>query len=544
MGQKKNREYTKHVYKKTTQKYYVKGDEAAERKIRLSDSAIKAVALTFYPFYLAVSGTGKLVKKIKSTFKSRTAQNTYKLSLGSSNALIGTHLPKVKAFFKGHYERSKEATKGLAEKSMPFVKKNKWALGAVSAALLLTLSGAMLLKNTEATAMMPEEPPTHVVAAIEKEDPEVLALETAISSAETTVVETPEFKVYSAASARAYEIKANGKTVARFKTEEEAELLLQKLKEEYTLDQENEILEAYFSEVVEIEHNFVDIMDFEGYDNVDDAVAFIKLGTREEKTHVVQKGENYWVIANYYGISPYDLESANPEIKPERLQIGMEISLVVPTPLITVSTVERLVYTDKIAFDVVYEQTSNLFKGETKTKVNGVQGERVVEAEIIRQNGREIARTILSEEVKSQPQARVVYQGTKNPPPKVGTGSMIRPLSGGYVSSEFGPRGRGRHYGIDIAVNRGTPIVAADGGTVSFAGWGNSYGYYVIIDHGGNISTLYAHNSQLAVKRGDRVHQGQIIAYSGNTGNSTGAHLHFEVRVNGVKVNPRNYVRF
>lgn len=544
MGQEKKREYTKKVYKRTSQKYYVKGDEAAERKIRLSDSAIKAVALTFYPFYLAVSGCGKLVKKVKTSFKSNKLHSTYKLKLEKTKEHISQKMPKVLGFVNDTFGKVKSQTQSLIVKSSPFVKKNKWALGALTSALVLTVSGAMLLGNSEPTEMVAVELPTHVVSVMEEPAPEALSLNATVSGEETVSIAIPEFKVYSAASARAYEVKANGKTVARFRTEEEAELLLSQLKEEYTQDEDSEILEAYFYETVEIEHNFVDIMEFNGYDEVEDALAFIKLGSREEKKHVVQKGENYWVIANYYGISPYDLESANPEIKPERLQIGMEISLIVPTPLITVCTVERLTYTDKIAFNVVYEPTSSLFKGETRTKVNGVQGERIVEAEVVRQNGREIARTILSEDVKSEPQARVVYQGTKDPPPRVGTGTMIRPLSGGYVSSEFGPRGRGRHHGIDIAVTSGTPIVAADGGTVTFAGWGNSYGYYIIIDHGGNISTLYAHNSRLTVKRGDRVHQGQIIAYSGNTGNSTGAHLHFEVRVNGTRVNPRNYVRF
>ncbi|MCD4713474.1 MAG: M23 family metallopeptidase, partial [Clostridiales bacterium] len=72
----------------------------------------------------------------------------------------------------------------------------------------------------------------------------------------------------------------------------------------------------------------------------------------------------------------------------------------------------------------------------------------------------------------------------------------------------------------------------------------SSYGRYIIIDHGGNISTLYAHNSVLNVKKSDKAFQGQVIAASGNTGYSTGPHLHFEVRVNGVPQNPRNYVKF
>jgi murein DD-endopeptidase MepM/ murein hydrolase activator NlpD len=98
------------------------------------------------------------------------------------------------------------------------------------------------------------------------------------------------------------------------------------------------------------------------------------------------------------------------------------------------------------------------------------------------------------------------------------------------------------HYGMDMACKSGTRIGAADGGTVTFAGYKTSFGYVVEIDHGGNLSTLYAHCSKLHVKRGDKVYQGQHIADVGSTGRSTGPHLHFEVHKNGVPQNPRNYI--
>ncbi|MDR1573968.1 MAG: M23 family metallopeptidase, partial [Clostridiales Family XIII bacterium] len=88
-----------------------------------------------------------------------------------------------------------------------------------------------------------------------------------------------------------------------------------------------------------------------------------------------------------------------------------------------------------------------------------------------------------------------------------------------------------------------TPIVASNGGTVIMAGWNNSYGNVVMVDHGGKIVTLYAHNSSLAVSEGDIVGQGQTIAYAGSTGNSTGPHCHFEVRVNGEYQDPEQWVR-
>ena len=116
------------------------------------------------------------------------------------------------------------------------------------------------------------------------------------------------------------------------------------------------------------------------------------------------------------------------------------------------------------------------------------------------------------------------------------------------ITSPFGWRylsllgGRNYHTGVDIGAAGGTNILAANSGTVIKAGWNNSYGYMVMVDHGGGIVTLYAHSSKLLVKTGDVVARGQAIALIGSTGMSTGNHLHFEVRVNGKYQNPLNYI--
>jgi murein DD-endopeptidase MepM/ murein hydrolase activator NlpD len=120
-------------------------------------------------------------------------------------------------------------------------------------------------------------------------------------------------------------------------------------------------------------------------------------------------------------------------------------------------------------------------------------------------------------------------------------GALSWPVSG-VVSSGYGMRWGAMHTGVDIAAPSGTPIVAAADGTVMIASYHYSYGNYVVVDHGSGISTLYAHNTSLAVAPGQVVSRGQVIAYCGSTGDSTGPHCHFEVRVNGAHQNPMGWL--
>lgn len=135
------------------------------------------------------------------------------------------------------------------------------------------------------------------------------------------------------------------------------------------------------------------------------------------------------------------------------------------------------------------------------------------------------------------------FKGT----PVIGKGEMIWPVKG-VITSPFGYRMHpiyGRqilHSGIDIGVDYGTPVKAALGGVVLETDWMSGYGNTVVIDHGKGLMTLYGHNQKLAVKQGDQVKQGDIIAYAGSTGNSTGPHVHFEIRVNGEAVDPTLYL--
>jgi Membrane proteins related to metalloendopeptidases len=131
--------------------------------------------------------------------------------------------------------------------------------------------------------------------------------------------------------------------------------------------------------------------------------------------------------------------------------------------------------------------------------------------------------------------------------PRLGTGKFTMPVDG-RLSSNFGPRKHPihgvvkRHTGVDFGAPHGTPIRAADGGVVLYVGWYGGYGKIVMIDHGDDLVTLYAHTSRYVVSTGEKIARGQVIAYIGSTGLSTGPHLHFEVRRNGTPVNPIGYL--
>lgn len=124
----------------------------------------------------------------------------------------------------------------------------------------------------------------------------------------------------------------------------------------------------------------------------------------------------------------------------------------------------------------------------------------------------------------------------------------LTPVNGARMTSGFGMRihpvrgGRRMHKGVDLAAPTGTPVYATADGIVGLARWGRGYGLYIKIDHGAELETRYAHLSRLAVAAGDRVEKGEVIGYVGSTGWSTGPHLHYEVRVDGVAVNPIHYM--
>jgi murein DD-endopeptidase MepM/ murein hydrolase activator NlpD len=211
---------------------------------------------------------------------------------------------------------------------------------------------------------------------------------------------------------------------------------------------------------------------------------------------------------------------------------------------LTVESVEQKQYTEEIACDVRYYYDDTIYEGSSKVKTKGVPGEALVAENIIFVNGVRQSSQVVSKTVVRAPVTEVVAVGTAPRPKTASWGSYIWPTEG-VITSYFGPRtgfGSKNHQGIDIAGAYGEQITAADGGEVIKSGWFSGYGLLVGIRHDNGDVTYYGHCSELLVKEGDRVCQGQVIAYMGATGVASGVHLHFEIRKNDEPVDPIDYL--
>lgn len=207
---------------------------------------------------------------------------------------------------------------------------------------------------------------------------------------------------------------------------------------------------------------------------------------------------------------------------------------------VNVETCETVVYDEPVPFGVEYVDNAEMYEGLTNSVSDGINGSRSVTAKVTKINGNEIAREEISSTETVVAIAQVIERGTKEPE-GIGLGSFIEPTFG-IITSRFGSRWGGRHNGLDIANDIGTPVKAADGGIVTFAENDGDFGNLIIIDHNNGYVTYYAHLDSIDVAVGDKVFQGKTIGKVGNTGFSTGPHLHFEVRKNGVPTDPSNYL--
>ena len=217
--------------------------------------------------------------------------------------------------------------------------------------------------------------------------------------------------------------------------------------------------------------------------------------------------------------------------------------------VITICTTDVETVVEEVPFKTVKVDDSSKPQGYEYTSVSGVNGKNKATYKVYYQNGIEVKRELISSEVVSLPRDQKKVVGTKaltaGPNGTNGGDAMffwpVARVSNSYVSAYWGD-GRG-HTAVDICAPAGTPIYAGEAGTVVEVNiHSGGYGQYFIIDHGNGYQTLYSHCSAMFVKVGQKVTRGQNVAAVGETGRATGTHLHFEVRVGGVKVDPAPYL--
>ncbi len=340
----------------------------------------------------------------------------------------------------------------------------------------------------------------------------------------------------------AYAICVNDVQKVVVENETIARQILANIKDSYAGEKEGvEYTDIHYNDNVEVKSASVKLGDLW---NEDEAERYLKTGSIKDIIHTVQKGETSSEIAATYGVTVSQLQTANPGIDMNNLEAGMQIALAESDPIIVIASTEVATYVENIQYGSQYIDNAAIYSGETEVKTPGIYGKNQIVANISRVNGKETSKEIVSTTKLSDPVDEVLYRGTKPIPERIGTGTFARPINNYTVSSHRGWRWGRMHEGIDLAAPTGTKIYASDGGTVIFSGWNNALGYCVKIDHGGLFTTVYGHCSKLNVSVGEKVYQGQNIALVGNTGNSTGPHLHFEVRYNGDALNPEDYVSF
>lgn len=297
---------------------------------------------------------------------------------------------------------------------------------------------------------------------------------------------------------------------------------------------EDGIVGINFSEDIEIVETYVPKAQI---NSLDEAIELVTKEKEENKIYEVVEGDTLSGIASMFDLTLDELLAMNPDFSVEKyIQIGDRINVTVPEPELSVIVEEQKTYDESYNLPVEYVYNDSQYTTYSKVLNEGSEGYRQVVADIVYENGVESSRKILSESVIIQADARVVEVGTITPP------TFIKPISGGTLTSGFGARWGTVHQGVDWACSTGTSIMASCGGTVIQAGWYGSYGYCVTIQHGNGIQTRYGHMSKVLVSVGDYVQQGEVIGRSGSTGNSTGPHVHFEIIVNGTKVNPLTYL--
>ena len=336
-----------------------------------------------------------------------------------------------------------------------------------------------------------------------------------------------------------YALYVNGEFIGATQTEGAFEELLEQVSASYR--NENTVSIDFVEDVEIVECDLA----VDAFTNLADAALLLNSTKEGEVNYIVQKGDCWSQIAQDHNLTSTELEKLNPGYDIDQLQIGDELLISNAVPYLTVVATQMEYYVADVPYEIEYVDDNTMWEGDTKVISKGVPGTADITARVTYQGAEEIERTVTNETILTQPVTEVQARGTLERPSWAPTGTFRWPASG-TLTSPFGYRNifgkTSFHGGIDIANRKGTDIVAADGGEVTFAGWQSGYGYVIKISHLNGYETYYAHCSQLLVGVGDKVHKGQHIAEMGSTGRSTGNHLHFEVRYNGERQDPEKYL--
>lgn len=343
-----------------------------------------------------------------------------------------------------------------------------------------------------------------------------------------------------------YTVKVDGKPLFSLADEKVVKNILEEYKQRFNpeLDEDVKLLSLGFKEEVEIIQEMVEVKDFDTVEKAWGELDTLKIANSE---YEIKKGDNFWDIARKFETNTEELMQLNPEAKPERLMPGQKILIKLGQPQISVQAILETTVLEPIPAPIKYIDDSTLLTNDRKVVEEGAPGEKEVIYKITFENGYESAVEALEETILKEPVERVIKKGTRTVLSR-GVGRNYGVVSASRITSNYGWRThpiyktRTFHDGVDLAAPTGRSVFAYTSGTVTFAGRTGALGLAVYINHGNGIETRYGHLSKINVKQGQKVSTGAIIGAVGNTGLSTGPHLHFEVRKNGVTQNPWNYI--
>ena len=270
----------------------------------------------------------------------------------------------------------------------------------------------------------------------------------------------------------------------------------------------------------------------------EEATKLLTEGVEEEFPYQVKEGDTLSSIAKTHQMTLAEIRSLNPDIKNDFIKVGQQINLLALRPALTVTTVEHVVEEVITEPQVEVRKSDELKSGVTKVVREGKTGRKQMSYRITKENGEVVKEEWLGQEVLEASVTEIVIQGTKVT--GEGSGVFTWPVSNAVISSSFGQRWGRQHKGIDLVGDRS--IKASDEGVVTFAGQQSGYGNVIIINHRNGYETVYGHLNSIDVKVGQIVEKGEIIGVMGNTGRSTGTHLHFEIKKDSVAQNPMKYL--